>query len=51
MSSILILMTAVSLAPTTGTLHGRITDADGKAIADARVDIWTARPKVGVGSL
>ena len=51
MSSILILLTALSANPTESTLAGRITDDDGRAIADARVDIWTARPRVGVGAL
>lgn len=48
--STLILLAALS-APAPDTLRGRITDLDGEAIADVRVDIWTARPKVGIGTL
>jgi protocatechuate 3,4-dioxygenase beta subunit len=50
MSSVLICLVAISAAPPPGTLVGRITDAEGRSIGDARVDLWTARPKVGVGS-
>jgi hypothetical protein len=51
MPSTLILLAALSAAPTSDTLYGRIMDSDWGAIAGARVDIWTARPKVGVGTL
>ena len=51
MSSTLILLAALSAAATPDTLRGRITDLGGEPIAEARVDIWTGRPKVGVGTL
>ena len=52
MESVFLLLTAVAAASSdTATLVGRITAADGTPVADARVDIWTARPKVGIGTL
>ncbi|MBI2480617.1 MAG: hypothetical protein HYV60_18930 [Planctomycetia bacterium] len=51
MSPVLLLLAVVSAPSATNTLAGRVTNPDGQAIANARVDIWTGRPKVGVGSL
>jgi hypothetical protein len=50
MSAILICFTAISVIPEPGTLSGQVTDDSGRPIAGARVDIWTGRPKVGIGS-
>lgn len=51
MSSLLLCVAALSAIPLPGVLTGRITDTDGQAIAGARVDVWTAKPKIGPGSL
>jgi hypothetical protein len=37
------------LAANYSTLHGKVTDADGAALPNIRVDISTAAPKVGPG--
>ncbi|HRX80245.1 MAG: hypothetical protein H6821_15180 [Planctomycetaceae bacterium] len=51
MSPVLLFLAVVAAPAAPDSLLGRITDLDGQAIAGARVDIWTGRPKVGVGTL
>jgi protocatechuate 3,4-dioxygenase beta subunit len=51
MSPVLLLIAVVAAPSAPDTLAGRITDPDGQPIANARVDIWTGRPKVGIGTL
>jgi|GEM_PF-5821057 hypothetical protein len=51
MSPALLLLAIVAAPAELDTLAGRITDTEGQPIANARVDIWTGRPKVGIGTL
>ncbi|HEX5445288.1 MAG TPA: carboxypeptidase-like regulatory domain-containing protein [Pirellulales bacterium] len=44
----LLLLSAVAAAPAPGTLVGRVTDEAGAPIAGAVVDLYTARPRIGL---
>ena len=43
-----LILVAASAAPVPGRLAGRVTDNAGTPVADAVVDLYTARPRIGL---